>query len=93
MQEQRDEAQLWQRMASLGQSESLPKEMPRLLYTRLGSLMRFCDYPERLAPFFQHFPASKCASLHLSKRSIRIDPGTSDAHFFLKIWYLIFHSC
>ena len=59
-QEQRDESRLWREMASLEASEPLPEHMPHLLYTRLGSLMRFCDYPECLAPFFQHFPAEKC---------------------------------
>ena len=47
-------------METLGGSEPLPAAMPQLLYTRLGSLMRFCDYPDRLAPFFNHFPAEKC---------------------------------
>ena len=63
IQEHQDEAQLWRRMASLEASDPLPVEMPHLLYTRLGSLMRFCDYPERLAPFFQHFPAEKQATM------------------------------
>ncbi|KAK9846236.1 hypothetical protein WJX84_007576 [Apatococcus fuscideae] len=55
--EQQDETQLWQDMAALGPTDPLPAHMPHLLYTRLGSLMRFCDYPERLAPFLEHFPA------------------------------------
>ena len=62
MQEQEDETQLWHEMAALGPHDPLPVQMPDLLYTRLSSLMRFCDYPERLAPFQEHFPAEKCAS-------------------------------
>ena len=68
LQEKQDEIQLWRDMASLEASDPLPSEMPQLLYSRLGSLMRFCDYPERLAPFFQHFPAEKyppCHVIHL----------------------------
>ena len=61
MQEQQDETQLWRDMSELGPADPLPSQMPHLLYTRLGSLMRFCDYPERLTPFLEHFPAEKCA--------------------------------
>ena len=61
VQEQQDETQLWREMASLQTSDALPDNMPHLMYTRLGSLMRFCDYPERLKPFLQHFPREKYA--------------------------------
>ena len=56
LQEHEDESALWEDMEQLPLTAPLPKQLPELFYSRLGSLLRCGQYASRVEKFLQHFP-------------------------------------